>query len=301
MRVVSLLPAATDAIVALGAVETLVGVSHECDANAVAGLPRVTGTVVDAGAGARDVDAEVRRLAHEGTPLFSIDEAGIEALHPDVIFTQAVCDVCAVREEDVRALAARLSPAPRVVALGATTLEEMFEDLARIGEALQGAGEPLELISGLRARLRGVHERLKAARAPRPRVEIVEWTEPLFAAGHWAPDLVRRAGGVDVLATAGDQSRERQVDDVRSSDPEFLIVAPCGYSLDRSEHAARELLGRDEWEWARSRHVWALDANRLLSRPGPGLVDGALTLASIFHPTLFPAPDAASARRVTVE
>jgi iron complex transport system substrate-binding protein len=132
-------------------------------------------------------------------------------------------------------------------------------------------------------------------------VAVIEWTEPLFAAGHWAPDLVRRAGGVDVLATAGEHSRERQLDEVRASDPEFLIVAPCGYSLDRSERAARELLGQTGWEWAKSRHTWALDANRLLSRPGPGLVDGALTLASIFHPTLFPAPDAASARRVTVE
>jgi iron complex transport system substrate-binding protein len=299
VRVVSLLPAATDAIVALGAVETLVGVSHECDARAVAGLPRVTGTPVETAGGARDVDAQVRRLAAEGAPLFTLDEAAIAALRPDVLFTQSVCEVCAVREEDVRALAARLRPQPRVVTLGATTLEGVLEDVARVGAALEGAGEPAELIAGMRARLRHVHDRLKAAEAPRPRIAIIEWTDPLFAAGHWAPDLVRRAGGTDVLAKAGEHSRERPAAEIQAADPEILVIAPCGYSLQRSAQAARVLIAAAEWRWARERPLWALDANRLLSRPGPGLVDGALTLAAILHPTLFAAPDAASAIRVT--
>jgi iron complex transport system substrate-binding protein len=299
VRVVSLLPAATDAIVALGAVETLVGVSHECDARAVAGLPRVTGTPVETAGGARDVDAQVRRLAAEGAPLFTLDEAAIAALRPDVLFTQSVCEVCAVREEDVRALAARLSPQPRVVTLGATTLEGVLDDVARVGAALHGAGEPAELIAGMRARLRHVHDRLKAAEAPRPRIAIIEWTDPLFAAGHWAPDLVRRAGGTDVLAKAGEHSRERPAAEIQAADPEILVIAPCGYSLQRSAQAARVLIAAAEWRWARERPLWALDANRLLSRPGPGLVDGALTLAAILHPTLFAAPDAASAIRVT--
>lgn len=299
MRVVSLLPAATDAVVALGAVETLVGVSHECDAPAVANLPRVTGTPVETAAAARDVDAQVRRLAAVGAPLFSLDEATIAELRPDVVFTQSVCEVCAVREEDVRALASRLTPQPWIVTLGATTLEGVFEDIARIGAALNDAGEPSELIAGMRARLRHVHERLKAKQAPRPRTAIIEWTDPLFAAGHWAPDLVRRAGGTDVLARAGEHSRERPAAEVRVADPEILVISPCGYSLERSADAARALIATAEWHWARERPVWALDANRLLSRPGPGLVDGALTLASIFHPTLFSPPDAASAIRVT--
>jgi iron complex transport system substrate-binding protein len=245
------------------------------------------------------VDAEVRRLASEGAPFFTLDEAAIEALHPDVLFTQSVCDVCAVREADVRALAARITPVPRVVTLGATTLDGVFDDIARVASALDGAGEPEELVAGLRAKLRRVHERLKAARAPRPRVAVIEWTDPLFAAGHWAPEMVDRAGGQDVLATPGEHSRERGLGEVRDADPEIVLVAPCGYGLDRAVEAARTLLGQPGLEWAAGRQVWAIDANRLLSRPGPSLVDGALTMAAIVHPALFPAPDAASARRVT--
>jgi iron complex transport system substrate-binding protein len=301
VRAVSLLPAATDAVVALGAVEVLVGVSHECDGNAVRALPRVTGTPVESGAAPDVVDAQVRRLSAQGAPLFSIDERAIAGLRPDVIFTQSVCDVCAVREEDVRALARRLTPAPRIVTLGATTLEGVFEDLARVGAALDGAGEPGELLAGLRSRLRRVHDRLKAQRAPRPRVAVLEWTEPPFAAGHWVPDLVHRAGAIDVLASAGEHSRERAPDEVRAADPEFLLVAPCGYPLPRAHDVAAGLLMRPDWAWARDRQVWAMDANRLVSRPGPGVVDGALTMASIFHPTLFPAPDAKRARRVTAD
>lgn len=299
MRAVSLLPAATDAIVALGAVETLVGVSHECDAAAVAALPRVTRTAVETGVEPRHVDAQVRRLATDGTPLFTIDEPAIAALHPDVLFTQSVCAACAVREEDVRTLARRLTPRPRVVALGATTLEGVFDDIARVAEALGGAGEPDELLSGLQAKLRGVHDRLKAERAPRPAVAIVEWTDPPYAAGHWVPDLVRRAGGADVMAAPGEPSRPRSSEDFRVAAPAILLVAPCGYGLERAVKAAGALLAEPEWHWARAREVWAIDANRLLSRPGPSLVDGALTMASIFHPALFAAPDARCARKVT--
>jgi iron complex transport system substrate-binding protein len=143
-----------------------------------------------------------------------------------------------------------------------------------------------------------VHETLKAAAAPRPRVAVVEWTEPVYVAGHWGPEMVRRAGGHDVLGTAGAHSVPVALDALRDAEPELVLVAPCGYDLARAEREARRLLGHAEWRWLAGRAVWALDANALLSRPGPRLVDGVETLAAVLHPTLFGAPDVARAARV---
>jgi iron complex transport system substrate-binding protein len=299
MRTVSLLPAATEIVAALGAVDRLVGVTHECDyPAAVAVRARVTSSAVDGAAPPGVVDAAVRDMALGGAPLFTVHERMIAALRPELILTQALCDVCAVSETDVRALAARLRPLPRVVTLAATTLDGVFGDVLRVAEALgvPEAGE--RLVAELRGRLRRVHETLKAAAAPRPRVAVIEWTDPVYAAGHWVPEVVRRAGGVDVLASPGQHSRPRDADEVRRADPEVLLVAPCGYDAARAAEEARRLLAREEWAWARDRRVWALDANGLVSRPGPRLVDGAEVMAAIFAPTLFPPPAEAHAVRI---
>ncbi|MEJ7810362.1 MAG: ABC transporter substrate-binding protein [Gemmatimonadaceae bacterium] len=299
MRVVSLLPAATEIVAALGALEMLVGVTHECDyPPQVASLPRVTRSAVDARGDAGTVDAQVRAAHQAGSALFSLDEARIAELRPDVILTQALCDVCAVSETDVRSLASRLAPRPRVVTLGATTLGGMFMDIALVAEPLDAADEAVELTMGLGARMRAVHERLEAAAAPRPRAVVVEWTEPLYVAGHWVPEMVRRAGGADVLARAGDHSRTISAAEVEGANPEVVIVAPCGHDVMRAAENGARLLARAEWAWARSRSVWAVDGNALVSRPGPRLVEGIATFAAMLHPALFPAPRPEYARRV---
>ena len=300
MRVVSLLPAGTEIVAALGAFEHLVGVTHECDhPAAVISRARVTTSAIDAARDAGAVDAQVRANSAAGAPLFALDATRIAALRPDLILTQALCDVCAVSETDVRALAVRLTPVPRVVTLAAATIDGVLDDIARVAAALSLDDEAEELLAGLRARLRRVHETLKSAGAPRPRVAVIEWTDPVYAAGHWVPEMVRKAGGIDVVATAGAHSVTVDVDAVRSADPEVLFVSPCGYDVARAARAAEWLLARPEWAWARGRRIWALDANGIVSRPGPRLVDGIETMAAAMHPELFPAPLSEHARDLT--
>lgn len=288
MRVVSFLPSGTEIVAALGYVDAIVGVSHECDfPPAVRDRLVVTSSSIDSTATPDEIDRSVRDLVAATRPLYDVREDRVRALAPDVLVTQTVCDVCAVSEDDVRALATRLRPRPEVVTLDATTLDGIFDDVRRVASALGNAERGEALIAGLRARMHAVHETLKAARAPRPRVAVVEWTAPLFAAGHWVPEMVYRAGGEDVLAEPGEHSRVRTLESVREADPEIVVIAPCGFDLARAAADAERILATPEWAWARGRQVWALDANALLSRPGPRVVDGIETLAAVFHPGLF--------------
>jgi iron complex transport system substrate-binding protein len=288
MRIVSLLPAATEIAAALGAGDELAGITHECDyPPGVAVRRRVTSSAVDPDGSAAAVNAAVAELAAGGAPIFALDELSISALAPDVILTQALCDVCAVSETDVRALAARLPDPPQVVTLGGTTLDGVFDDVRRVGVALGRPEAATALVASLVARLRRVHDTLKAAQAPRPRVAVIEWTEPVYAAGHWVPEMVRRAGGVDVLASPGEHSRPRALAEVAAADPEVVIVSPCGYSAARAAEEAERLLASEGWRWLGGRRVWALDANGIVSRPGPRLVDGVEAMAAIFNPDLF--------------
>ena len=309
MRIVSLLPAATEMVAALGAAELLAGVTHECDHPVEATRrPRVTRSSIPShgpDGGPPDpaaVDAAVRALSSGGLPLFALDEPAIAALRPDVFVTQALCDVCAVWEGDVRALATRLRTAggaePRVATLGGTSLDGVFDDLQRVAVAIGRAAEGETLVAALRARLLAVHERLKAARAPRPRVAVIEWTAPIFLAGHWGPEMVRRAGGVDVLGVAGAHSTTVPSETLATADPEVVIVAPCGYDLARATAEASGLLGDPQWAWLRGRAVWAVDANAYVSRPAPRLVDGVELFAQLLHAPLFGMPDPTRAARV---
>lgn len=301
MRVLSLLPASTEIIAALDAADSIVGVTHECDfpAAVVQSLPRVTRSTMSASlATPREIDEAVRGLSHAGDPLYLLDESAIASLAPDLIVTQALCEVCAVSEADVRAIAARLPSHPEIVTISGSTWDEVAGDIRRVGAALGCVDVAAGVIESLEARIRAVHETLGAARAPRPRVVVIEWTDPIFAAGHWVPELVRRAGGRELMSVAGEHSTVRSVDSVRDARPELLIVAPCGYDAARAADAARELLAKDDWRWARGIPAWAVDANSLLSRPGPRLVDGIETLASIMHPDLFPQAPRANAIRV---
>lgn len=299
MRVVSLLPAATEIVAFLGASENLVGISHECDyPDVVASRARVTRSAFPLSDDPAMIDAAVREQSHLGHALFSLDESRIRALHPDLLLTQALCDVCAVSETDVRALATRLSPAPRIVTLGGTTLDGIYADIQAVADATDSASDAEELLAGLRERVKHVHDTLKAAKAPRPRAALIEWTSPIYIAGHWGPEQIKRAGGVDVLGTAGAHSTAVTMDALIAADPEFVFIAPCGYSLDDAALEATRLLALDEWRWLSGRQLWALDANGLVSRPGPRVVDGIETMARVMNPVLFSKVDTRHARRI---
>ena len=300
MRVISLLPSATEIVAALGGLEHLVGVTHACDhPPMVDSRVRVTTTAVDGDAAPGEVDAQVRRIFDAGQPLYTLLEDRIRALRPDLLITQALCDVCAVTETDVRALAPRLEPPPTVLTLDATSLDGVLDDIARVGAALGLESEAEELLIGARARMRRVHDTLKSAKAPRPRVAVIEWGEPIYAAGHWVPEMVHRAGGVDTLAKRGEHSVVVTRDAVRDADPEVILIAPCGYDLARAQQEGERLLALDGWAWARTRRVYAIDANAFASRPGPRLVDGIEVFARCFSPTLFSPLDTGRAAPLT--
>ena len=298
-RVVSLLPAATEIVAALGAIDQLVGVTHECDHPAGAmHLPRVTASAIDRNATSATIDADVRALASTGAPVFTLDAELVASLAPRVLLTQSVCEVCALPESEVDRAVAALGVAPTVVSLGGTTLDGVWDDVRRVGDAIGRSEEAEALIASSIARIRRVHETLKAARAPRPRVVVVEWIDPLFVAGHWTPELVRRAGGIDVLAEAGAHSVQVDVREVRAAEPEVLLFAPCGFDVERAAREAEALLDTEAWRWARDRTAWALDGNALTSRPGPRLVDAIEVMAGIFAPELFEKPIASYAIKV---
>jgi iron complex transport system substrate-binding protein len=300
VRVISFLPSATEIVAALGRLDDIVGVSHECDfPTAVRSRDVVTSSAIDSKAAPGRIDIAVRELVDTERPLYDVREDRVRALDPHVMVTQVVCDVCAVSENEVRALAARLTPRPEVVTLGATTLDGIFDDIRRVAVALGVEDRADALVGRSRDRMRTVHETLKAARAPRPRVAVIEWTDPVFAAGHWVPEMIHRAGGADVLAKPGEHSTARALETVREADPELLLIAPCGFDLERSARDAEQVLAADDWAWARDKQVWAIDANAFLSRPGPRVIDGIELLARIMHPTLFGPADPAAARRVT--
>jgi iron complex transport system substrate-binding protein len=282
MRVVSLVPAATEIVAALGAEGSLAGISHECDwPPSVRQLPRVTTTPIDPSRASGAIDAEVRRLQAEGRPVIGVDGAALAALLPDLILTQDLCDVCAVVDGDVRALASALDPAPALLALRARTLEGIFADIAAVGTALDRVDVARELMAGLRNRLAQLGG---GNGSPRRRVVCLEWLDPIYLAGHWVPDLIEAAGGRDVGARPGAHSRRATIEEVEALRPELILVAPCGFDLARAgreyaafEEGVRAAGGPPPSAWGAP--VWLIDGNAYTSRPGPRVVDGAERIA----------------------
>jgi iron complex transport system substrate-binding protein len=301
VRIISLLPAATEIVCALGAFDMLVGISHDSDYPPEClhpGIPRVTRSTIDSSAPPGEIDRMVRAADTLGDALLVLDAEAIARLQPDLIITQGICDVCAIRESDVRIIAESLRNPPVVLSLSADSLEEMFNDIRRVGAAMERSAIAEALVTRLENRLWKVHERLVQASVPRPRVAVLEWTDPIYNAGHWVPQMVRKAGGTEVLARAGERSRVVTLADVVAAKPDTVIVAPCGYDVERAATEGAMQMKKQEWSELARRSVWAMDSGGLLSRPGPRLVDGVETLAEILHPSVFLRPSRARAVRV---
>jgi iron complex transport system substrate-binding protein len=307
MRIVSLLPAATEFVAALGATDELVGVSHECDEPpAVLRLPRLTRTRIGPAAGSRgiataasggiataasgEIDRSVRAMAARGLSLFELDAARLRALAPDVVITQDLCEVCAVSrgevESSLRELAGR---EVALVALSPMRLEDVFGDLHRVARALGREPEAAALEVRLRARVDAVRRRARAA-WDRPRTVTVEWIDPVMLGGTWMPELVELAGGAPVGAVAGEKASQPARELLDELDAEALLLKPCGLSLDAALaelDVARKTLPLERWPaLSRGRAVVA-DGSQYFNRPGPRLVDSLELLAAALHPDLF--------------
>ena len=281
-KVVSLLPAATEIVAALGATNRLTGVSHECDyPPEVRALPRVTRTSVDTSQVSGAIDRAMAHAKASGVSPIEIDEHALRRLAPDVILGQSVCEVCAVGEGELARALAILDRRPCVVTLHAHTLDGVFADIRRVGEALDLADEADELTAGMRYRL----HRLTASHASvplRPRVLVVEWLDPPYVAGHWVPELVAVAGGRDVGASPGEPSRRRTWRELVALAPDVVVVAPCGFDVPRARREFETVIDRD----ARvlfGRRVEFLDGNAYTSRPGPRLADAAELLSQLIN------------------
>lgn len=280
-KIASLVPSATEMLFALGLGERVVGVTHECDwPPAARELPHLTATVLPEGLTAAEIDVAVKEVVGEGRALYSLDERRLAELAPELIVTQAVCEVCAVSYDDVVAVAARLPGRHRVLQQDPGTLAEVLADVERLGEA---AGIPVrgrELRAELEGRLEAVSQAV--AGAERPRVLALEWLDPPFLGGHWVPEMIAIAGGEDVAGRPGQKSPEVEWGDLAGLDPEVVVAMPCGWYLEDSLAQARE--HGDRIEALGASRAFAVDAASTFSRPGPRLVDGVELLAHLFHP-----------------
>lgn len=288
MKIVSLLPSATEIVFALGCGDQLAGVSFECDYPAAArAVPVVSGTALPAthpatgeGLTAGRIDEEVSTRVAAGEPLYTLDEARIRSIGPDVILAQDLCRVCAVPSGAVEEALDVIGCRAEVVSLDPDRLDDVIDCVGVVGRATGTVGVADALMADLRARVAAVRRRV--AGRPRPRVFVLEWSDPPFNGGHWVPDMVEAAGGVPVLATPGERSRRLEWDEIAAEDIDVTVFSPCGFDLEGSVAQAATFLDRPES--AALGRVVAVDANAYFSRPGPRVVDGVELLADLLHP-----------------
>lgn len=280
MRIVSLLPSLTELVSALGHRSALVGVTHECDYPAdVARLPHVTRSRIEPTASSAAIDAAV---VAQGGSLYELDGDLLAQLAPDLILTQEQCDVCAVNEATVRRVAAALPTVPHVESVNPTCLADLHAMFRRVGVLLgaEAEAEAESLIAQFEATAAMIARRRQGR--PLPRVLVLEWFDPPFSSGHWNPELVALAGGVEVLGEAGQRSRRHTWDEVAGADPEFIVLAPCGFTIERTEQELGTLQSRAEWTRlgaVRNGGVTLVDGSAYFSRPGPRL-EASLRIAA---------------------
>jgi len=285
MRIVSLVPSATEMLFALGVGDEVIAVTHECDHPEEAlELPRVTRDVIGPGLAPDEIDRAVRELTEQGRAIYELDEQALRRLQPDLIVTQALCAVCAVSYDDVRAVAERLDSRPEVLALDPHTLGEVLGDVRTLAQATDAKDAGVDLVQDAASRIDRVRLAVRAAQPVR--VAALEWLDPVFTAGHWTPQLIEYAGGIDPLGLPGEPSEQRSWQEIRAAEPEVVIVMPCGYDAERALEEAATYA--DELESLGARRVVAVDAAAHFSRPGPRLIEGLEVLAHILHPDRLP-------------
>jgi iron complex transport system substrate-binding protein len=290
VRIASLVPSATEMLFALGLGDSVVAVTHECDYPFEASeLPHLTHSVIPEGLPAAEIDREVRERTARGDAIYELDADELRDLEPDLIVTQAVCEVCAVSFEDVTEVAESMDPQPTVLSLDPTTLGEVIADIRRLADAAEVPEEGERLVAELGERLDAVAAAVADA-DDHPTVLALEWLDPVYVGGHWVPQMIEHAGGIDLLGFAGEKSRVAEWTEIEAIKPRVVVAMPCGYDADRAatetyQHARQiARLGAE--------HVVAVDASAYFSRPGPRLVEGIELLAHVLHPDLVGPPPA---------
>jgi iron complex transport system substrate-binding protein len=290
-RIVSLIASATELVAALGFEEALVGRSHECDfPPCVESLPKCSSSKVDASLTSGQIDTQVKTVLRDAVSVYNVDVGLLDTLAPTVVITQSQCEVCAVSLADVEAAVCEMvASKPDIVSLEPMCLADVWKDIHRVAVALDARETGEELVSQLQARLDAIAERI-ARLSARPRVACLEWIDPLMAAGNWVPELLELAGGENLFGTAGEHSPWMTWGDLLASDPDAIVVLPCGFDIERTRVEMKVLTDDSRWSSLRAvreGEVYLTDGNQYFNRPGPRLVESAEIFAEIFHPDQF--------------
>jgi iron complex transport system substrate-binding protein len=289
MRICSLLPSATEILYALGLGDCVVGVTHECDfPPEAARKPALIRPRVDPKSAPAETDRLVAEIIARGESIYAVDAELLASLSPDLIVTQDLCHVCAASPDDLAAALTHFSKSPRVLSLTPRSLAEVWDDVRRVGEVTGRAKEAQALAEGLEHRVRAIEGAVRAS--SRPKVLCLEWLDPYYVGGHWVPEMVAKAGGQDVLGHEGEPSYRVRSEEIIASQPDVIVVMPCGYDVVRTSAEFSSMPVPPGWTdlpALRDRRIFAVDANSYFSRPGPRLADGVELLAHIFHPELF--------------
>ena len=291
MRIVSLLPSATEILYALGLGDSVVGVTHECDfPSEAARKPALIKPRVDPHAPPAEIDRQVRELVGRGESIYAVDADLLASLKPDLIVTQDLCHVCAASPDDLATALSRFQRPPQILTLTPHSLDDVWQDIVRVGQATNTSTQAEALTATLKQRAERV-EIVAAQVVHRPRVLCLEWLEPLYVAGHWVPEMVSRAGGEDVLGKQCDPSFTVTAEKIAKSNAEIVLIMLCGYNAARNASEFSVMKLPEAWSQLpalRNRKIFAVDSNSYFSRPGPRLADGLEILAHLIHPNLFP-------------
>lgn len=298
MRIVSLLPSATEILFALGLDDEIVGVSHECDYPFQARERRILiQSRIPHGLSAREVDAMVREFMARGESLYSVNGEILRELDPDLVVTQDLCHVCSASPEDLAAILRDFANPPRVLCLNPQNLSDVWRDVMLVAQATNRVPAAEKVLAEIRERLDAVQHQVENI-SPRPRVAFLEWLEPFYVGGHWVPEMVALAGGEDVFGKIGTASFRVELKDIVAAAPEIIVVSPCGYDAAQARREYEAMKHPVVWETipaVKSGHVYAFEANSYASRPGPRLAVGVEALAKIFHPAMVVSEEAGRA------
>jgi iron complex transport system substrate-binding protein len=298
MRIVSLLPSATEILFALGLDKEIVGVSHECDFPAQArSKPVVISSRIPHNTAPLEIDRMVREFVAKGESLYAVDVAALQELEPDLIVTQDLCHVCAASPDDLAGALTHFAVPPQVLCLNPQNLGDVWRDILWVGEETRRGPAAIHLVEEIGIRLAGI-ERMTATSSGRPRVAFLEWLQPYYVGGHWVPEMIERAGGIDAFGKTGTPPFRVTPEEVVAAAPDVLLIAPCGYDAERARDEYQSTERAEGWPTipaVRNEKAYAVAANSYFSRPGPRLVTGIEILTKVLHPELAVSAEAESA------